>query len=76
MDRVFVLYDRESDSIWYPGDDKKLYAVSGTRKGDSIPIAAESPVMPLDEWLELHPDSKILLPLPESKTVHDLTEEE
>lgn len=74
MNSTFVLYDRESDSIWYPGDGA-LNAVSGARKGDSIPVAAESPIMPLNEWLEIHPDSKILLPVPMSKTVHDLAEE-
>jgi hypothetical protein len=76
MFNTFVLFDRESDSIWYPGDGKALEAVSGVRKGDSIPVAAESPVMPLNEWLESHPDSKILLPTPYSKTVHDLKKEE
>lgn len=72
MKRTFVLYDRETESIWYPGANKALEAVSGPRKGDSIPVATESPIVPLNEWLAKHPDSKILLPRPWSKTVHDL----
>ncbi len=75
MDRTFVLFDRESDSIWYPGKGGTLNAVSGPRKGDSIRPVAESKIVRLSEWLEKHPDSKILLPTPLSKTVHDLIKE-
>ena len=76
MNRTFVLFDRESDSIWYPGKDGVLNAVSGPRKGESLSAAAASKILPLGEWLEAHPDSKILLPAPLSKTVHDLKKEE
>lgn len=76
MDRTFVLFDRESDSIWYPRKrDGALEAVSGPRKGDVLEPAAKSEVLALEEWLEKHPDSKVLLPAPLSKTVHQVNRE-
>ena len=73
MKRVFVLFDRETDSIWYPGKDGALEAVGGARKGDSIPVLVHPEVLRLGDWLKKHPDSKILLSAPRfSKTVHDL----
>jgi hypothetical protein len=72
MNDTFLLYDRDSDSVWYPGKNSELHAVGGPRKGDTIPVAAKAPMMPLSQWLEKHPDSKILLPPPHSKTVRDL----
>lgn len=59
---VFVLYDRSTESIWYPYDEEYMTAVSGPRKGETIPIQQELPVMPLGQWLEKHPDSLILAP--------------
>ena len=62
MEHVFVLYDRTSDSVWYPLDDRALTAVSGQRSGEEIPILEEPAPLPLGEWLAAHPDSRILLP--------------
>ena len=62
MDRVFVLYDRRTDSIWYPLSDETLDAVGGARKGESIAILDEPAPQPLYEWLDTYPDSTILLP--------------
>lgn len=70
MDRTFVLFDRESDSIWYPNKNGALRAVSGPRKGETIPTAAKTEIMRLSQWLEIHPESKVLMPSPISKTVH------
>ncbi len=61
MDHVFVLYDRESETVWYPGD-KGLEAVGGERKGQSIPFLEEPAPVALGEWLDAHPDSTVLLP--------------
>jgi hypothetical protein len=72
MNRTFVLFDRNSDSVWYPGKNGELNAVGGPRLGETIPTAVKNEMMPLSEWLEKHPESKILLPPPHSKTVHDL----
>ncbi len=62
MNRIFVLYDRASDSIWYPLGDRTLDAVAGERRGDSIPFLDEPAPQPLADWLAEHPDSQILLP--------------
>jgi hypothetical protein len=64
MKNTFVLFDRETESVWYPGQDGALNAVAGQRMGDSIPTAAKAEVLPLEAWLERHPDSKILQPPP------------
>lgn len=72
MKRTFVLFDRETESVWYPGEGGRLDAVSGPRKGDTLPPVAQSELINLDEWLKKYPDSKILLPAPRSKTVHQL----
>jgi len=62
MDNVFVLYDRASDSVWYPTSDERLEAVSGERKGDAIEILDEPAPIALGEWIDAHPDSTVLLP--------------
>ncbi len=62
MDRIFVLYDRDTDSIWYPLGDQTFDAVAGDRRGKSIPFLAEPAPQPLADWLAEHPDSQILLP--------------
>jgi len=62
MDHVFVLYDRATQSVWYPGDDQTLQAVGGLRKGASIPFLDEPAPVTLAAWLEQHPDSTVLLP--------------
>jgi len=61
MDDVFVLYDRASDSVWYPGE-KTLDAVAGSRRGDAIAFVDKPTPLVLGEWLDTHPDSTILLP--------------
>ena len=65
MDHVFVLYDRASDSVWYPLDDTSLQAVAGERKGGSIPCMDEPAPIALGDWLDANPDSTILLPTEE-----------
>lgn len=62
MDHVFVLYDRSSNSVWYPGDDETLEAVGGERKGEAIPLIDEPAPVTLGAWLALHPESGVLLP--------------
>jgi predicted metalloprotease with PDZ domain len=62
MDHVFVLYDRATQSVWYPGEDQTLQAVGGLRKGASIPFLDEPAPITLAEWLEQHPESTVLLP--------------
>jgi len=59
---VFVLYDRASGSVWYPGGDGTLRAVGGTRLGRSLPFRDEPAPVRLEDWLALHPSSTVLLP--------------
>ena len=58
---VFLMFDRKTESLWYPLDDTKWTAVSGPRKGETIPFIAEPPVVTLGEWRRAHPDTLVLL---------------
>ena len=62
MNNVFVLYDRKTDSVWYPLSDKTIDAVAGEAKGTSIDFIIKPEVMRLREWKNLHPDTEVLLP--------------
>lgn len=61
MDHVFVLYDRDSNTVWYPGEST-LMAVGGERRGEEIPFLDEPAPIALGDWLADHPDSTVLLP--------------
>jgi len=61
MDDVFVLYDLESNTVWYPGETE-LEGVGGRLKGHRIPFVDEPTPLSLGEWIEKHPDSEVLLP--------------
>lgn len=63
-DNVFVLYDRDTESVWYPLSDNTMDAVSGPRRGRSIPFLDQPERMPLAKWRALHPDTTVLLPPP------------
>lgn len=65
MDSVFVLYDRDSDSIWYPSESETMEAVAGPRKGESIQILDEPAPMSLADWIALEPGTLVLLPTEE-----------
>ena len=58
---VFLIFDRKTESLWYPLDDTKWTAVSGPRKGETIPFITEPPVVKLGEWREKHPETTVLL---------------
>lgn len=58
---VFLMFDRRTESLWYPLDDSKWTAVSGPRQGETIPIIAEPPVESLGDWRKKHPDTLVLL---------------
>lgn len=62
MGNIFVLYDRSTDSIWYPGKNETLEAAAGSRKGQTIKILDEPAPITLGEWLQAQPDSLVLLP--------------
>lgn len=57
---TFVLYDRETESLWYhlPGDNG-LTCISGFYADRKLP-ELESLVARWSQWKELHPDTGIL----------------
>lgn len=58
---VFVMFDRRTESLWYPLENKEWTAISGPRRGETIPIIEETPVVTLGEWRQKHPKTKVLL---------------
>ena len=57
---VFLIFDRRTESLWYPLDETKWTAISGPRQGETIPFV-EKPVVTLGEWREKHPATLVLL---------------
>ena len=58
---IFLIYDRKTESLWYPFDDAGWTAISGPRKGEKLPFIAEAPIQTLGEWRKKHPDTLVLL---------------
>jgi len=58
---VFIIFDRKTDSLWYPLDDKQWTAISGPRKGETIRFIKEPGLVPLGQWRKKHPNTKVLL---------------
>lgn len=58
---VFLIFDRKTESLWWPLDDKSWTAISGPRKGEQIPFIEEPPLITLGEWRKKHPDTVVLL---------------
>ena len=58
---VFVIFDRRTESLWYPLDDTAWTAISGKRKGETIAIDEEPGLVPLGEWRKKHPRTRVLL---------------
>lgn len=58
---LFVIYDRRTESLWWPMDDTKWTAVSGSRKGEVVPFIVEPGVITLGEWRSAYPDTVVLL---------------
>lgn len=58
---TFLIFDRATDSLWYPLDDQGWTAVAGPRQGEFIPFLEVPAPLPLGEWRERHPDTVVLL---------------
>ncbi|MCH9035137.1 MAG: DUF3179 domain-containing protein [Planctomycetes bacterium] len=69
---VFLTYDRRTQSLWYPLDDKMWTAISGPRKGETIPIESHPEVTTLGAWRTAHPDTVVLLG---SRDAHEIANE-
>jgi hypothetical protein len=59
--RTFLLYDRKTDSIWYPHKPGKMNAISGQCSGNALSFLAQPTPMPLIKWREKHPKSLVLV---------------
>ena len=58
--RTFVLYDFETESLWYPlSDAGVLLGISGAYAGRKLP-AVESMLIRWDAWKYMHPDTDYL----------------
>jgi hypothetical protein len=62
MNNIFVLYDRASESVWYPLSNTQLRATSGPKKGTAIEFMDKQVPMTLGAWRKLHPQTRVLLP--------------
>lgn len=61
FNNIFVLYDRLTDSVWYPLKDGAFNAIGGRRHGDRIPFLEKPPILKLGDWREAHPETDVLL---------------
>ena len=59
--QTFVLYDRKTDSVWFPYRHGEMNAVSGSCAGKSLPFLAEPDLVTLAAWRSQHPDSLVLI---------------
>ena len=66
MNNTFVLYDRNTDSVWFPMTENSFDSVAGPTKGKSLPFLEEPEVMRLHAWARLHPDTLVMLEPPPS----------
>ncbi len=55
------MFDRRTTSLWYPIEENAWTAISGPRKGQTIPFISKPVPMKLGEWRKAHPDTVVLL---------------
>ena len=60
-----MLYDRETESVWYPLHDGAFDAVGGKLKGTQMPFVVKPDRVSLGEWGRTHPNTLVLLPADE-----------
>jgi hypothetical protein len=59
--RTFLLYDRKTESIWYPYQPNEMNALSGRIAGSVLPFIAEPNQTTLARWRSKHADSLVLV---------------
>ena len=62
LNNVFVLYDRENGTTWYPLKEGGFDAVAGVDQGKNIEFIEKPAKMKLSEWMKEHPNTTVLLP--------------
>ena len=58
---TFIIFDRRTESLWFPFDEVKWTAISGPRRGETIPFISEPGIVSLGDWRKKHPDTLVLL---------------
>lgn len=58
---TFLIYDRKTESVWYPHKPSEMNAISGLSTGSALPFLAEPDPLPLAEWRQSHPNSLVLV---------------
>jgi len=58
---TFLLYDRKTESMWYPYKSNEMNALSGPFAGSVLPYLAEPVRMSLADWRSKHSDSLVLV---------------
>ena len=59
--QTFVLYDRKTESLWYPYRRQEMNALSGAQAGNALAFLDEPDKLPLSDWRQEHPDSLVLV---------------
>jgi hypothetical protein len=60
-DQTFVLYDRRTESMWYPFKPNQMNALCGRYAGTALPFLATPPPMRFADWCSEHPESLVLV---------------
>ena len=60
-DRTFVLYDRKTESVWYPYKSNELNALSGHYAGKALPWLSKTAPVTLADWRDEHADTLVLV---------------
>ena len=47
---VFLIFDRKTESLWWPIDEDGWTAISGPRKGEKIKFDEKPAPVPLGKW--------------------------
>ena len=61
FDGVFLLYDRLTESVWFPLRDGAFDAVGGPLLGRRIPYLEKPPITSLGAWRARHANTLVLL---------------
>ena len=57
----FLIFDRRTESLWYPLDGARWTAVSGSHGGEAIPFIEQPSPVKLSAWRKQHPNTLVLL---------------
>jgi len=58
---TFLLYDRKTESMWYPYQSDEMNALSGQCAGSALPFLGKPEPMPVADWRKKHPGSLVLV---------------